>query len=372
MSLTNEIERLSKVHSSAGVLSLYISVDPTISYRRGHEIAAAKSALREVERNLKDLGRRSDFARERDKALEFLEREWAPESRAMAIFSSKAAGLWEAIPLNVRLPTQATFDARPKIAPLAQVADENERYCAVVVSKEDARLLIISMGEVEAESAISDSVPGRHDQGGWSQARYQRHRGFHVREHLKRALDELENHLASWPFRKLIVAGPVEVTTEFVELLPEPLKERLIGVVPCSLKAGRDEVMTALTPAIQAHERSEEEALLLQISESADAGGRGVLGLEATLRAISDGRVQELAVADGISASGRECANCGHLDANSIPACPRCKMELVQTEDIIERATERVYAQGGRVEVMFGNARESLVARGGVGALLRY
>ena len=372
MSLTNEIERLSKIHSSAGILSLYVSVDPIISYRRGHELAAAKAALREVERKLKDPSRRSDFARERDNALQLLGHEWGPESRAMAIFSSQPAGLREAIPLNVRVPTQAVFGARPKITPLAQVADENERYCAVVVSKEDARLLIISMGEVEEEHAISDSVPGRHDQGGWSQARYQRHRGFHVREHLKRALDELEDHLASWPFRRLIVAGPVEVTTEFVELLPEPLKERLIGVVPCSVKAGRDEVMAALTPAIQARERSEEEALLLQISELADAGGRGVLGLEATLSAISDGRVHELAVADGISASGRECVNCGHLDANIVADCPRCKMELVQTEDIIERATERVYAQGGRVEVMFGSARESLVARGGVGALLRY
>jgi stalled ribosome rescue protein Dom34 len=41
-------------------------------------------------------------------------------------------------------------------------------------------------------------------------------------------------------------------------------------------------------------------------------------------------------------------------------------------DDILERAIERVYAQGGRVEVMFGDARESLLARGGVGALLRY
>ena len=95
MSLTNEIERLSKVHSSAGVLSLHVSVDPTISYRRAHELAAAKAALR-----------------------------------------------------------------------------ENERYGAVVVSKEDARLLIISMSEVEKDYAISDSVPVRHDRGGWSQARY--------------------------------------------------------------------------------------------------------------------------------------------------------------------------------------------------------
>jgi peptide chain release factor subunit 1 len=371
MNLADDIDRLSRVHSSEGVLSLYVSVDPTIAYRRGHEVAAAKSALRTVERGL-DEGQRPDFARESQSALQLLERQWTPESRTMAIFSSQSANLGETIPLNVRVPTQARFDTRPKIAPLARVADENERYCAVVLSKEDARLMIISTGEVEEEHAISDTVPGRHEQGGWSQSRYQRHHEFHVREHLKRTLDELERELAARPFRRLIVGGPDEVTTEFAGMLPQPLKDRLIGVVPCPVNIGRDEVLAALAPAIQAHERSEEEALLLQISELADAGGRGVLGLGATLAALADGRVHELAVADGISMSGRECVDCGYLDVGEVSVCPRCNRELGPIEDIIERAIERAYAQGARVEVMFGNAREDLMTRGGVGAFLRY
>jgi peptide chain release factor subunit 1 len=372
MSLTDQIERLGKLQSDEGVLSLYVSVDPSISYRRDHPVAAAKAALRQVEQRLEDPVLRSGFERERDKALAFLEDETTPESRAVAIFSSQSAELWEAIPLNVRVPTQASFDRRPKIGPLARVADEDERYCAAVLSKEDARLITISLGEVEEERAITDVVPGRHDQGGWSQARYQRHRDFHVQEHIKRALAELENQLASRPFHRLIVAGPVEVTTEFVELLPHPLKDRLIGVVPCSMRAGQEEVMAAVAPAIEAYERREELALLQQISELADAGGRGVLGLQATLKAISEERVRELAVADGVSASGSECVSCGYLETDSTGACPRCQSELIRTEDIIERATERVYAQGGRVEVMFGDPRESIMARGGVGALLRY
>jgi peptide chain release factor subunit 1 len=372
MSLTNQIERLAKLQSEEGVLSLYVSVDPAISYRRDHPVAAAKAALRQLEQRLEDPGRRSGFEQERDKALAFLEDETTPESRAMAIFSSESAGLWEAIPLNVRVPTQASFDRRPRIGPLARVADEDERYCAAVVSKEDARLLTISLGEVEEERAITDVVPGRHDQGGWSQSRYQRHHDFHVQEHIKRSLAELEDQLVSWPFQRLIVAGPVEVTKEFVELLPQPLKDRLIGVVPCSMRAGQDEVMAAVAPQIEANERREEEALLLQISELADGGGRGVLGLQATLKAISEERVRELAVADGISASGSECVNCGYLESETAGTCPSCQSELIRTEDIIERATERVYAQGGRVEVMFGDPRESIMARGGVGALLRW
>jgi len=138
------------------------------------------------------------------------------------------------------------------------------------------------------------------------------------------------------------------------------------------MNAGRAEVMAAVEPTIRARERREEEALLLKISELADAGGQAVLGVEATLSAIGEGRVHELAVAEGISSSGRECGNCGHLDASDIDLCPRCGTTIDQVDDIVERATEKVYALGGRVEVMFGDARESLIARGGLGALLRY
>jgi peptide chain release factor subunit 1 len=374
MTLTDEIERLSKVHSTGGVLSLYVAVDPTIAYRRDHQVAAAKSALRGLEKTLAD-EKRSSFERERDRVVEFLKDERTEESRSVAIFSSQPAGLWRTIPLNVRMESQAFFGPRPRILPLAQLADEYERYCAVFVSKEESKLFVISMGDVEEERTISDDVPGRHDQGGWSQARYQRHREFHVLEHLKRALAALEDYYGASPFQRLIVAGPEEVTTQFVEILPRPMADRLIAAVPCPPTASRDEVMAAVAPAINGFERSQEEALLSTISELADAGGHAVLGMDATLAAVADGRVHELAVADGVSARGRECLTCGHIDSEIIDSCPRCSASLASldpVDDIVERAAEKVYAQGGRVEVMFGEARESLIARGGLGALLRF
>ena len=374
MTLANEIERLSKIHSPDGVLSLYVAVDPTIAYRRDHQVATAKSALRDLAHTVAE-GKRSSFERERERALDFLEHERTEESRSIAIFSSQAAGLWETIPLNVRVPAQASFRPRPRILPLAQAADEYERYCAVYVGKEDSRIFVISLGEVEESGAISDDVPGRHDKGGWSQSRYQRHHQFHVHEHLKRTLAALEEYCGSRPFQRLIVAGPEEVTTQFLEVLPAPMGDRLIAAVPCPPTATRDEVISAVAPAIRTFERTQEEALLSKISELADAGGHAVLGLDATLAAVADGRVHELAVADGISAVGRECLACGHLDAKRTDSCPRCGAGLASlddVDDIIERAAEKVYAQKGRVEMVFGDAGENLIARGGLGALLRF
>jgi peptide chain release factor subunit 1 len=252
------------------------------------------------------------------------------------------------------------------------VADEQGRYCVVFVNKDESRLLMISMGNVEEDRSISDEVPGRHDQGGWSQARYQRHHDFHVVEHLKRTLTALNDYLKSRPFQRLIVAGPEEVAAEFTSLLPTPLMDRLVATVPSPARVSREEMMEAIMPAIEGFERSEEEALIHRVSELADAGGNAVLGMETTLRAVGDGRVHELALAEGISAAGQECLGCGYLDAENLADCPRCGSRLERVEDIVERAAESVYAQGGRVEVLFGEARESLIARGGLGALLRF
>jgi peptide chain release factor subunit 1 len=47
----------------------------------------------------------------------------------------------------------------------------------------------------EQGEAFKDFVPGKHDQGGPSQARYQRHHEAHVHWHLKRVVSHLAEML---------------------------------------------------------------------------------------------------------------------------------------------------------------------------------
>jgi hypothetical protein len=82
MAVIDAVEGLSKIYQREGVLTLYASVDPTISYRRGNEVAAAKSALRTLERSLA-VELRPQFERERDTALRFLERERTGRARLL-------------------------------------------------------------------------------------------------------------------------------------------------------------------------------------------------------------------------------------------------------------------------------------------------
>jgi peptide subunit release factor 1 (eRF1) len=96
----------------------------------------------------------------------------------------------------------------------------------------------------------------------------------------------------------------------------------------------------------------------------------GVIGLEETLNALRDGRVQTLLIRDGYRAPGYRCQGCGYLTANQLDACPFCEHPFDSIEDAVELAVHDVMKMNGDVEVLHnGLASQKL---GEIGALLRY
>ena len=100
--------------------------------------------------------------------------------------------LWRAEFLAARAPNHLAFEPRPDVAPLLRIMDEYERYAVALVDKTCARLFSVFMGEIEESDALRDTdAVGRTDQGGWSQARYQRPRGRRARPGAHGALRQL-------------------------------------------------------------------------------------------------------------------------------------------------------------------------------------
>jgi peptide subunit release factor 1 (eRF1) len=115
-----------------------------------------------------------------------------------------------------------------------------------------------------------------------------------------------------------------------------------------------------------------DEELVKRIVDNADAGGRGAIGLEDTLEAVAEGKVDTLAVAEGIAAEGAACPKCDYFAAKPFRKCPVCSATAEPIDDIVDYAVERAVLSGGHVRVVRGKAREWLLARGAVGAVLRY
>ena len=117
-------------------------------------------------------------------------------------------------------------------------------------------------------------MPPKHEQGGFSQARYQRHHEAHVHWHLERVVQRLAELFRQRRFDRLILAGPEEATSALRRLLPRALAHRLAAVIPAQLTWGEAEILTKTREVEWQIEREFEERVLQEVLDEAGPAGR--------------------------------------------------------------------------------------------------
>ncbi len=372
MSITRgQVESLARRRAEEGILSVYIKVDPILGYDVGQAAAKFKGALRRFARDAEET-ERAVLERERDKVLDYLKR-WEPHCRGLALFSCQPAGIWETFELPVLVPSFVAVAQTPQTELLAQLLEDFPRLAVALLDGEAARIYSGEQADWERDASITSDIPGRHDQGGWAQARFQRHIEFHETQHLKKVAEELERLYQDEPFKGLVIVGGDEAAGELEELLSEAVAGRLIGRLSADFKQEPDSqiLKRVLRLAAEADMLAEED-LVQQIVDSAEAGGRGAVGLRNTLEAVVAGSVDTLAVAEGVVMEGVVCPRCDYFTAEPFKQCPVCAATGEVVDDVVDYAVERTILRGGRVKIVAGQAREWLLARGALGALLRY
>lgn len=367
-----ELTRLAALKSEDGILSTYIKVDPQLMYDRGHPLAQFKGAVKRFTRRANNARRLATLEREKERVLRFLEG-WEPSGRGLVIFSCQPAEIWEVLSLDVPVPSFVDADTTTNTAFLVRVLDEYPRFVVALVQRDRARIYIAEQRSARERAEITSGVPGRHDQGGSAQARFERHIEFLALEHLKKVADELEQLYYERPFNRLAVGGTEEAVKELVKTLPQQLSRRVIGTFAVDFKHETEEAM--LERARQVREEDErrlEKELVERVVDAAKSGGQGVLGIEEALRAVREGRVHTLLVADGAMKDGTACLSCDYFAAKKFERCPVCGGAAEPASDIVDRAVERAFLAGAHVEIVLGEARRWLVAQGGMAAILRY
>ena len=191
----------------APVGSLYLDIDGRRFPRKQDYLLRAEELCHQLKRDAQGLDRhaRSSVAKDTEKFLVWLEGLDRGPSRGVALFSCASAGLWEEVLVSRPVSDRATLSDHPYVLPLEALVETCETFCTVLVDREKARILLARMGRIREETGILDDVPGRHDQGGWSQARYQRHIEDHVERHLRHVGEEL--------FRYFKRQGGISTTT---------------------------------------------------------------------------------------------------------------------------------------------------------------
>src|SRR5213078_5317869 len=101
------------------------------------------------------------------------------------------------------------------LAPLVPLVGRGDGALIAVVGRERGTVYILRAGKLEELIDQFDETPGRHDQGGWSQARYQRHIEKLVHEHLREIADLVERWVRRLRGPRLVIVASEETRAEF-------------------------------------------------------------------------------------------------------------------------------------------------------------
>lgn len=375
------LRRLAEIRlDSPVVVSMYLDLDPSQFATAQARASEVRSLVDEAARRVRELhdglshDHRADLERSVERAREFLEGDLDAEgAHGVALFVSESAGLFEAVKLPRRVSPRVAVDYSPVVGPLAGLSRQ-ERWCVALVSRRDARIFRGSPDGLSEREALRDEVHGQHQQGGWSQARYQRHVDKERDDHLKRTCEVLLRHFEREPFDRLVVGGPVELVAEFEGKVHTQLADRLAGRIDVDVEtATPDQVLDKASPLLEKLEGERERQALERLGEPS----RGAEGLLGVLEALNERRVEALLLADGYSVAGARCPQCGWLGPEGPSHCPADGSELEPRADVVEAAIELALQQSAEV-LPFprrdedGGTFQELDRRGGIGVLLRF
>ena len=376
----HRLRELARIHpDGARVLSIFLNLDPAQFATPPARASEISSVIDDAHRRVRDSDGLSHDAKkglEEDvqRADSFL-RDLSPKgAHGIALFACGAVDLLEGIRLPQPIETRAVVNDSPFVEPLVELLGSGGEWMVVLVNRQMGRLLRGDGHNFQELPAIEDNVHGQHSQGGWSQARYQRSVDEDVMDHLKNVADAVFLRFKRAPFNHLLLGGPTETLTEFEGKLHPYVGERLAGRIEIDVEnSSPDDVAACARGKIDEFTKKSERAALDRLQEGVATGGRGVAGLDPTLAALNERRVETLVLNEGFDSAGCTCPQCNSVYSVTDGTCPADGTALECRDNVIENAMHLALEQSAGVLVVRDeeNARE-LESRGGIAAVLRF
>ncbi len=288
----------------------------------------------------------------------------------LAVFACSATDLWKVYRLPDKVDALLVLDHSTRMRPLIEFLNRHQVYCTVLLGKGRARVFLLDPAKVDERSDIFGVVPGRHDQGGWAQARYQRYHDDRVMHHLKDTADQTFSLFQDEGFQRLFVAGTEELVSEFLEHLHPYLKDRLAGTFSMEMVTSPKEVQEQTLLATGELREIYDGDAIEKLRGEVHTGNLGAAGLEDTLHALQKGQVLMLLVNEDFSAPGLRCKSCGSLSL--VDPCPFCGAATRSLEDMVESIVRQAFIQNCEIRFITGANKEKLAELGNIGALLRF
>jgi peptide chain release factor subunit 1 len=380
---TDRLRELAETHSAQGkVLSVFINLDPREFATPPARATEISSVLDEASRAIRDLDTlthdervalEADVERVRSELRNGVD---AKDARALAIFASQPAGLFEVLKLPRPVDHKVTIADRPSVETLAQIGT-GELWWVVLVDRKHARLLaggvdgLVELWRREDDPMAKIDTDGK-DQDGRSERRYERGIEKEVDNHLRGVASELQKRLKYIRIAGVLVGGPKDTSKHFESLLHADVAKCVKGHFDTEVwNRGADEILTAARPVLDELTARRDAALLEKIDEGVGKGARAVAGLNDVLVAVHERRIDTLVVQEGFTAIGTRCPQCGWMGVSAGGQCPADGTMTDKVDNIVDEAVGRAFGQDARVRYLPA-ADTDIADRGSIAALLRF
>jgi peptide chain release factor subunit 1 len=373
----DELRDLAAFEAAKGcAISLYLDLDPSVSPTAGEagtrlnslldEGAKADGANKRALTHDQRQGLKTDFDRIRSYFANEFSRDGA---HGLAVFTATMDNVWRPLPLTESVPDEVRVGRQLYLAPLVPLVGRGEGALVVVVGREEGVFYRLRGGRLEELADLHDEQPRRHDQGGWSQSRFQRHVDKLADEHLRVVGEELDRLVRRFRGPQVVVIAPEDAWARFSDVLSQDARGAIIGWTHAKAHAQATELLAAATPVLENWRAEREQDAIERWREESGRNGRASAGWTDTLAAASDGRVEVLLFQDGVDRQAFQCPACGRVDAAD-GKCPLDGTSLEPHEGGLDLAVHQTLAHGGTVWAV--RSRQDLEPVEGIGALLRY
>ena len=380
MDMRSEIKKLAHLEETPyPFLSLYLNTKWDDEQQRERIRLFTKNQLRKAYDQFKDReGCRDILMKDQQQIERYVEglvrRVYHEEMNGTAIFSCSGTGTFLIYPSLISFENECFASDLPILRPLVQLSSQYQNTLVVMVDTDSARLFEVSLEGRMAESSIENYVPGRHDQGGWAQMRYQRHIKDHMDKHHKEVAEQLTELFDSVKWKRIVLIGQDRILANFKAFLPERVKQQISDSFSMDFSEERSKVLRRIFERLLQKEKEEVNRQIQALKEMTPQGGLATLGLNPTLEALNAGQIHTLYLLLSFASPGGKCRRCDSLVLTHRPGdpsipCLLCKGE-VKIVDLGEEMMRSVLCQDG--EVKWVEENEILKEHEGACASLRY
>ncbi|HKC64175.1 MAG TPA: Vms1/Ankzf1 family peptidyl-tRNA hydrolase [Pyrinomonadaceae bacterium] len=374
MSLKDLMERLERFEPTEyPFISLYLNAQANERGRDDYGLFVRQELNARAQTFEPHTPARESFDHDTERINRYLEQEGRPSANGIVIFAcSGANSFFEAEQLDVPIEQNRLFVYnQPHLYPLARLMEQYPRYAVLLADTNSARIYVFMQGRIIDHKEIENIKTNRSQVGGWSQMRYQRHIDNYHQQHAKEVIDVLDRVVRQDKIEKVILSGNEDTIIPILrEQMSKELAERVVDVLNLSVKTPEHEILEATMQALRIHNATDDAEKVRRLLDEYRADGLAVVGVAATLEALTNGQVEELLISAtmrGIRYDERQVEKVMAAYAPAAGHAADTSKPRTVADELVKRAE-----QFSSARITFVEDESSLASAGGVGALLRY